>query len=66
VVEHHRAGAERLADRLAGGAVRVEVGDGVDEVLRLERVDRLRPDQGPASSLRAAAADDDIDPAPSR
>ena len=34
VVEHHRAGAERLADRLAGDPVGVQLRDHVGEVLR--------------------------------
>lgn len=46
MVEHHRAGSERLADRLAGDALLVQGRDHGHEVSRLELVDGPLADQG--------------------
>jgi hypothetical protein len=45
VVERHRAGAERLANRLASDALAVQGGDDVGEVVPGERVDPAAADQ---------------------
>ena len=44
-IEHHRARPHRLADRLASGALLVELRDHVDERRGLQRVEPRRPDQ---------------------